>query len=342
MNSNRLILCLTLFMSSCASIINLPSDSIELNANETVRIVVNADSSFNRGKFHYIDNIERTKQPLIITAYSDSLSKTVKVKSRNSIAYWMNLCSPYAMGFLFDMGRPQRYNYPKNIYIDMKDTSSSYLTYVPNKKQEIKYSNILKFTVLKPLSPINSGVELSYEKRINQSFTAELSSTYLFGKNSINYTQVDPNIKGFRVGLEGRHYLKRSAPKGVYLGLAYQFLKNSYQSVESYENSDSTISESNSVGFYKPAIYSDTVKVNKMTHAINFKLGYQFVKNRFSADVYLGLGIKIKNISHSDKRSPNNNITTRSGLHDISYVTNRPGNYVDVSFPLNIKVGWLF
>jgi len=238
------------------------------------------------------------------------------------------------MGFLVDMHNPKRYGYPRTIYVDM-DQEKDYTTYLPLDPPYAKYSHVVKVNPLKAINFVNSGLEISLEKRLSKSFTTQLSGTYLFPNSILDASEdIDNEIKGFQAGIEPRYYLKKSAFQGPYIGLEFSFLKNKYKDLWSFGKEQ----------VYNDSIYTnyaDTFGVNKQTYTINFKFGYQFVKKRFTFDLYTGFGVRYKEVSHFDRIKPEDSMEMPRHPN-VYYMMNKEGKYVTAYFPLNFRIGWTF
>ncbi len=106
------ILLISVLMTSCASIIYIVVN------NDTIKTINNKANL----------TVKRKKEELRITAYTDSLSKNLRIKPKNSSAYWDNILL-YGIGMLIDMNNPKRYSYPQKIYINSADTINRYFRY---------------------------------------------------------------------------------------------------------------------------------------------------------------------------------------------------------------------
>lgn len=107
-------------LNSCASVFNQSHKNITIYTDIPSAIVYEKDTIITE-KNKAILNVERSKEPLSLTAISDSLSKTLSVESRNSTEYWMNIVSNFGIGMLVDQNNPKRYTYPSKIYINSDD-----------------------------------------------------------------------------------------------------------------------------------------------------------------------------------------------------------------------------
>jgi hypothetical protein len=122
------ILTISVLISSCATILNQPYKNVKVHTTEPSRIISKYDT------IQTVNNranvwAERKKENLSIVAITDSLTKTIEIKSRNSFWWWFNIPYTYGIGMLVDMNNPKRYSYPNRIYINSADTISKYYRY---------------------------------------------------------------------------------------------------------------------------------------------------------------------------------------------------------------------
>ena len=128
MKQTAYILILTILLSSCATIINKPYKNVKVYTTEPSRIIHRYDT------IKTVNNkvnlwAERKNEILSIVAMTDSITKTIEVKPRNSFWYWANIYPSFGIGMLIDKNNPKRYSYPKRIYINSADTISKYYRY---------------------------------------------------------------------------------------------------------------------------------------------------------------------------------------------------------------------
>jgi hypothetical protein len=277
--------------------------------------------------------VDRNKRPITVKVYKDSLTKTININSKNSIAFWSNLGFCYGLGMLLDMNNPKRYAYPKTVYINVANKDSSYLTYNPLDK----HLNILKITPLKIVGLDFPSIEISYERRTNRNFSTQLMASYLLpnGLSDIGY-EFKPNIKGFRLSIEEKYYLEKSAPFGPYVSFEFNYLNNQYRDVWNFG-----IKNIYSDTSYNNTNYPDTFGIKKQTYSFNFKLGYQIIVKRLSFDFYAGLGLRYKDVRHFDRINPNDKMEMPRHPN-FYYITNLEGKYWTISIPLNVRIGWTF
>jgi len=312
--------------------INRRLTPITIVTNEPTKIRIENDTLAHTTVHHFVA-VERQKNSLEVTAFSNEKNKTVKVKARNSVAYWLNLY-PYVLwtGFIIDHNNPKRYSYPKTIYIDLNDPKSRFLPYKPLDSVFAKYDNILKITPLKTVLLDNSGIEISYEKRMTNCFSTQITADYMFPLSvwDIN-NDFKPQIKGFQLAIEEKYYLRKSAPLGPYVGFEFNYLQNKYRLESSY--GDHSTPDSN--------WYTDTIRISKKTYSFNFKIGYQYIIKRFSIDLYAGLGARYKDVVHYNRIKPEDDPELPESP-DFFFNANKEGKYWVISIPLNVRLGLTF
>lgn len=327
-----------LTLCSCATMFNSKKTSLTIITSEPSNLIINSDTLKNLSLSNSF-TFDRDKKPINVTAFNDSLSKTISIKSKNSFAYWLNLYPNWHLwtGFYIDTKTKKRYTYPKTVYIDFATRDSSYLTYKPLDNSYDKYSNIFKITPLKLVGLINPSIELSYERRTGRSFSTQLMASYLLPISVMDIgNDFKPDIKGFRVSIEEKFYFKKSAPLGPYASFEFNYLNNQYKDIWNFgvKNiySDTTYNFTN---------YPDTFGIKKQTFSFNLKLGYQLIVKRLTFDFYAGIGLRYKDVRHFDRINPNDEMEMPRHPN-IYYITNREGKYWTVSIPLNVRIGWTF
>lgn len=323
-------------LCSCATMFNSKNTSLTVVTSEPSNLAVNKDTIKNLSISKSF-SVERDKKPIIITAFSDSFSKTVSIRSKNSFAYWLNLYPNWHFwtGFYIDTKTKKRFTYPKTVYIDLATKDSSYLTYRPLDKPYDNYSNIFKITPLKIPGLINPSVEVSYEIATGRSFSTQIMASYLLPISLMDLGyDFKPEISGFRVSVEEKFYFKKSAPLGPYFSFELNYLKNQYRDLWNFgvKNIYSDTS-------YNYMNYPDTFGIKKQTYSFNLKLGYQLIAKRLSLDFFAGLGLKYKDVRHFNRINPYDEMEMPRHPN-IYYFTNLNGKYWSISIPLNLRIGW--
>jgi hypothetical protein len=324
-----------LAFSSCATILNRKSTNIHVVTNIPAKISLPASTSNGEITNSYFA-VKRSKMPLTITAFNDTISKTVSVRPGNSFAFWCNLYYfPYGLvGFIVDWKNPKRYSYPRNVYLDLSKRDSSYERIIPIPKEYQKYKYIVSLTPLKIIDLSNPAIQITGEKKVGPSLSGGLSFGYLLpGYKSGN---VAPKTQGVISGVMLKWFTHHSAPQGFYTALGFDYLVNSYHATGRFRHtSPDSLPQ-------VPFHYTDTFTIHKQTYTINLMLGYQRIFKRFSVDVYGGLGVRFKNVVYTGRKFPGDNLDFLRNLFNFSYLKNQEGKYSALSVPLNIRFGWTF
>lgn len=335
---------LALFLPSCCIILNKPVQHLLVVTDSPCKVEVSGDTA-SYGKplnnnVRYITPwprkvtedstrfeqgfiVRRNSKPVSITVSNDSVYKTVIVRQQLSETFWLNFLNPTGVaGFAADAFSQKKFKYPKVVFIGTQKNDSGYLNYRPVVKQQ-KRRNILKFTPLKSIDLSNPAIELSYERVFGQNTGMQIMVSQLT-------SLMRPNTRGFRLGFEERFYLKPTAPAGPYVAFEFNYLNTRFQTVTEF-------------GKYQrdTNAYRDSVRVFKRTYNYNLKLGFQTVYRHFCIDAYIGIGVRLKNTILYDKINPGNVMITPFEP-GFEYMSTLEGRYYTMSFPLNVRVGWLF
>lgn len=115
------------FFSSCATLLNGPTQTIRIVTDEKVRhvSVENAffvDSIAHEPRGSSIYAVRRSREPVIIHAQLDSVENTIRLRPHSSLAFWLNI-ETYGLGFLVDRNNPKRYAYRRWNYLAFEDSA---------------------------------------------------------------------------------------------------------------------------------------------------------------------------------------------------------------------------
>jgi len=135
-----LLLFITCLASSCATILNSRVQRVHVVTDDKITAVT-IDSSLTKQGDKNSFYVSRSRQPLKLNLEVNGVHKSISIKSRNSIAWWLNAYpSPFTLpGFLIDMKNPKRFSYPKRIYLQGKDTSIKVSRFAPVKRGSISW-----------------------------------------------------------------------------------------------------------------------------------------------------------------------------------------------------------
>ncbi len=328
-------LLLLLAFCSCATLFNSKKAHVSVLTSEPCYMALGKDTLLNFTDRRFVA-VERSRGPLLITAFTHQSAKTVAVKSRNSFAYWLNAYPNWHLwtGFYIDTKTKKRFTYPGTIYIDFGSADSSYLTYKPLNEPFSQYSNILKISPLMLGGFFNAAVEISYERRTGKSFSTQLTASYLLPLAF--WFDYRPDLKGFCVAAEEKYYYRGSALHGPYVGLEVKYLKSQYTDIWTFGIRDPLLDTT-----YNYTNYLDTFGIKKFIFTFNLKLGKQIVINRFAVDLCAGLGLRLRDVTHFDRIDPSGEME-RPRHPNLYYSNNRDGRFWTISIPLNVRIGWAF
>jgi hypothetical protein len=116
-----ILLTICFLACSCATLMNKPTTDIHFRTCRPTTIVYGKDS-VKTVKNKVVLSIERSSNPLVITALTDSSVKQITIQPINSFAYTYNLIN-FGIGMLFEKDSPKRYGYPGFVFIKQTDTS---------------------------------------------------------------------------------------------------------------------------------------------------------------------------------------------------------------------------
>lgn len=129
-----LVFPLALLLASCATLLNGPCAETTVCTNSPAGIIYKKDTLLTHyGQVRLI--APRSRDPLRITVFTDSICKKISVKPRNSCMFYSNIFFNYGIGMLPDLLGERRFTYPKRIYVDARDTVARYRKYNPAGQQ---------------------------------------------------------------------------------------------------------------------------------------------------------------------------------------------------------------
>ncbi|MFT5336172.1 MAG: hypothetical protein ACJAY8_000263 [Sphingobacteriales bacterium] len=327
-----LLSCVALF-ASCATILNSSRQEIVVYSKKPVKYIVNKEDTISPKDNRATIVVER-KNPLTITAISDTAVHTFYPRSRTSGLFWMNLFTPYFVGIPVDLISGKAKGYKRFMYLDQSGSNMQYSNFDSLSEP---HSMLLKFSPLKLMGLFHPGVELGLEFPFSQKNSMQILASYLFPISSAyGSTNWDPtssrwNVKNqkFNISFEARHYLTRGFGEGLYLGLDMNHLNSkTVETVPFYDEDPNALSQDT---------YQDSISVHKIGNSMAFKLGYVIPGDRVSLDMYIGLGVRYVNTTHEGRQFPEH--TLKPALWAIGNHGNlREGKYTQVILPLGVRL----
>lgn len=109
-----MLLPLSLFAFSCASILNTKDTGVRFRATEPGRVMLNGQT-YPIGNHAVWVEVPRSEQPLSVVFSTDSTQKAVELPSKLAFAYWSNIFTNYGLGMLIDRKTVKRFTYPRRV-----------------------------------------------------------------------------------------------------------------------------------------------------------------------------------------------------------------------------------
>jgi hypothetical protein len=132
------LLCL---LTSCVTILNDRYDTVKVHTTRPGTVIHGSDTLQTRGNKVRLQ-VERKKEPVTITAVSDSIVQAVELRPSSSWVYWLNIPLNYGIGMLVDRNNPKRYAYPGTIYLNSSVPGNRYFRYPQNNNQGAWYLHL--------------------------------------------------------------------------------------------------------------------------------------------------------------------------------------------------------
>lgn len=190
-----------LLLSSCASLFNGPNSSVDIHTSEPATIIVNKDTFYTESN-KVLLSLERKKQTIAVTAFTDSITKVIDLDPQLSPAFFMNIIWPYA--FLFERNKQKFYTYPNSIFLNMADTIPHYFWYNIPEKNELYFSISLPYINSYFFQPINDdayksrtgflgfglGIEYFYKKNRFWTLSVNASNDGIVSDRNENFYAV--------------------------------------------------------------------------------------------------------------------------------------------------------
>ena len=220
-----LTLSVSILMTSCATILNRPHKYMTVHTTEPSKIIYRQDTiSTLHNKAHV--KIERNWESASIGVVTDSLTKSVRIRSKNSIIYWSNIVFNYGIGMLVDRNNPKRYTRPGIIYINSADAKSGYSQFgKANNKGELylHYSN--------PTFSLSRMIPENERTKVSIGFIGvEIGLDYYHSKNQFihfGYSIVDGGAKRSRISNPPSPFFKLKERE--FMNTAYFSISNNHK-----------------------------------------------------------------------------------------------------------------
>lgn len=193
-------------------------------------------------------------------------------------------------------------------------------------------SMILSVYPSRILNPIHTGLELGFEFRNMSLLSTEIRVTQLFSNRLRNVkSSWNPEIQGNIFHLEERVYIKNSAPYGPYFALGISYMWSKYNESWRFQQK----MDDNTTIFY-----DDTISIRKNYTDITLKFGYQGISNRFVIGFDVGIGVRYKDVRHTDKLYKDGYMREPNGIN-VNYIIDREIYEWIPIVPISFRLGFV-
>ncbi|WKN43043.1 hypothetical protein [Tunicatimonas pelagia] len=148
-----------LLFTSCATLLNRPVTNMVLHTSEPTTIVYQSDTLYTNHRNRCTILVDRSPEPIELSVKQDSLFQSISIPSKNAHAYYLNIVYSAGLGMLADKDRPERYAYPRRIYLDLAETPPTYDRYGNQRYVRVStpYVNHFRLAPANESDKINTG-----------------------------------------------------------------------------------------------------------------------------------------------------------------------------------------
>lgn len=278
--------------------------------------------------------VEKERAPLQITAFNDSVSRTVFVRSSKSLFYWANVTTGwgYFGGFLIDEISGKKYVYPRKVYIDLSRQDIGYLPYFPMKPDLIKKKNRVSIAPFILTGYHHPGIELSFERLHGAERATQLSFRYLLSRNN----DFARNSQGYRVNVEEKFFFRNEDDRRLYYSINFEYLRKDHEAVMSFFIPDADPVDETS-------FFDRLTMVKKRFFTLTPRIGFEkYLTKRLVLDAFFGVGVRYRETELPDIEPGVVLDRTAWEWVDIVYQSNRPRKGFTMNFDLGLSIGWAF
>ena len=134
-------LALIVLTSSCATLLNAPTTTVEIQSFEAEHIIYQRDTLALQGGLIRL-KVRRGPSPLQLFILEDSLSTEARIPAKNSLAYGLNLLYTVGFGLWWERNSLKRYAYPKKIFLERKEEELIWRRFNPIGKKGDAYLQV--------------------------------------------------------------------------------------------------------------------------------------------------------------------------------------------------------
>jgi hypothetical protein len=193
--------------------------------------------------------------------------------------------------------------------------------------------NQLKFNTFKVLDPYHPGIEVGYERKINDYVSIHVAAAKLTNLVIKPYDEYN----GYRLTYELK-YIHKMHFEDVFIIPSVSFVQNKMEMTGiGVFARDTGINWSK----WKSETYSDTFSMQKITWALNANASVLLPYRSFALEYILGFGIKNRSVTHFDRLFPDDPFEpNRHNGEAHAYL--RAGTYYTVNTVMTVRLIYCF
>lgn len=321
-------------VSSCATVLNSRMSKVSIKSSEPVDYVYEGDTLYNRASTPLDAFFVSAKEPLVLDVFNNTLKGRVVIRSRRPKLYYLNVFSPYWVGFAVDELNlnKRKWDYPRRVFIDLEN--NFYLPYFPMDSSFIDHNKSrISLTPLSGVGNHNPGIEASFQRNLNFKYSYQLTARSFISAGS----ELARNSRGYSIGGELKYFYKNTQNSRFYLSTNIEYFNKKHTANLNFVELDLP----NEL-FPIEDITTSEIRIHKKFYSLTPRFGIEYyLTNRLVLDSFIGIGVRYRDVQHLN--APDlNHISNESGWWDITYNSNREANEFGANLDLNFKIGWHF
>lgn len=231
-------------------------------------------------------------------------------------------------------------SFKAEIHLDVPKDSTKFRHrpyYMSEYEDYYKFKNLIKFTPLKLLNFAYPTLEIGYERKTGIRFSTEIKAGYILPNSMAGLLDNEkPNNKGFTFSLEEKYFLKPPKRNRPYIAFEFNYRRISYNAINSFAYPNE---EPDSI--YPPPSYVDSFSIKKQVFNYTLKYGLQTQYKRFFIDLYVGLGLRRREVRHFDRNNPIDEFLYFRKINFYNLIAEK-GFSFQPTLALNIRLGFRF
>ncbi len=198
-------------------------------------------------------------------------------------------------------------------------------------------ANQIKFNPVKLIDLVNTGLEFGYERRIANRFATHVSAAVL-----VNYLNINSyhSYSGYRFIAEQKYIITNPYEDfWIYPSISFVYNNMNFSTVDAF--TDINQYNATTPNYYNG--YLDSFMVTKHTYSVNACLGIvlPLYRNRLLLDMSGGIGIKYRDVTHSQRINPNDKMALPRHPN-VYYISNKEGQYYTPNMLLTFRIAYSF